>query len=543
MGIWIITILGLIVRLLFINKTEGLWNDEYVSWLVASQPLTNGFWENIKSQCHMPFYYLYLKTFMTIFGQSDLVLRLSSAFAGTASIPVMYLVGKQKNKTTGLLLAFFTAISSFLIYYSQEVRLYSLLFLFSALSLLFTLKVIKKTNLKNLIGLIISDFLILITHTIGFVYVFFNIALVSILLYKNFKKAVLKLWFVISVLCLCSMPLILKIFTTKTFSQWWGSFTPAKFGFLMTDYFSPVLTNLVDSPAKFFYNPSLGFIIFALIPALIAFFWIIKSIIRDKINLFLLLSTIGVLFIMVCASINGRLVFITKYSIEIYPVLLFLAAYGALSFSQKAPKYFLIILFFIIQITYLAASPISAPKIRRSQGHAIVAELINKSNLNKGDIILLEYYPPSRFEKYIDFSNYNVISIDKGNFPQYMSPDADYAKAYNEGKQIYRKIFASNQNPYLKYKIYTDIVKHMKNNQSVLVIMLNSVAFYPSNAMMTIAADDMLYEKTPLLFLVFSHIKTQVFYDLSENLTRIDFKSKGEWAAIKFTKLNNLRKE
>ena len=118
MGIWIITILGIIVRLLFINKTEGLWNDEYVSWIVASQPLTNGFFENIKSQCHMPFYYLYLKTFMTIFGQSDLVLRLSSAFAGAVSIPVMYLVGKQQNKKTGLLLAFFTAISSFLIFYS-----------------------------------------------------------------------------------------------------------------------------------------------------------------------------------------------------------------------------------------------------------------------------------------------------------------------------------------------------------------------------------------------------------------------------------------
>lgn len=69
--------------------------------------------------------------------------------------------------------------------------------------------------------------------------------------------------------------------------------------------------------------------------------------------------------------------------------------------------------------------------------------------------------------------------------------------------------------------------------------MLNSVAFYPSNVMMTIAANDELYQKTPLLFLVFSHIKTQVFFDLSESLTRIDFKSRGDWAAIKFTKLNN----
>ena len=173
MGILIITIIGALLRLLFIDKAEGLWNDEYVSWYTASQPLTNGFLESIKAQCHMPFYYIYLKVFMSIFNDSDLVLRLTSVLAGVAAIPVMYLVGKIKDKQTGTIAAIITALSSFLIYYSQEVRLYSVLFLFSALSLLFTLKFIRKTNKNNLIGLIISNILILFTHTIGFVYVFF----------------------------------------------------------------------------------------------------------------------------------------------------------------------------------------------------------------------------------------------------------------------------------------------------------------------------------------------------------------------------------
>lgn len=539
MCIWIITIVGLIARLLFINKAEGLWNDEYISWLIASQPLTNGFFENVKWQCHMPLYYLYLKVFMTLFGDSDLILRLTSALAGTLSIPVMYFIGLEKDKKTAVFTATLTAISSFLIYYSQEVRLYSLLFLFSAISLLFTLKLLTQPNSKNLAGLIISNILVLLTHTIGFVYVFFNIVFLSIFLYKNFKKAILSLWGIITVICLSISPLVLKIFTTNTFSQWWGNFTPAKFGFLMTDYFSPVLTNLVDSPPNFLYNPSFEFIIFALIPALIGLIWIIKSIIKDKINTALFLSMLGVILVMTIAALCGKLVFITKYSIEIYPALIFLAACGALSFNNKFIKYGLISLFCILHIVYLIVSPVAAPKIRRGQGHAIVADLIKQSNLKKGDIILLEYYPQSRFEKYVDFSDYKVISIDKNNFPLYMSPDTDYEQAFRNGKQIYRQTFAANMNPYLKYKIYNDVVKDMKYNQSVLVVMLNSVAFYPSNVMMTIAADDKLYEKTPLLFLVFSHIKTQAFYNLSESLTRIDFRSKGDWAAIKFTKLNN----
>lgn len=539
MGIWIITIIGVLIRVLFINKAEGLWNDEYVSWFIASQPLTNGFIEGVKSQCHMPFYYLYLKFFMTFFGQSDLVLRLTSVLAGGLAIPVMYLAGLEKDKKTGLFAAVLTALSSFLIYYSQEVRIYSVLFLFSALSLLFTLRLLKNQNKKNLIGLIISDFMILFTHTIGFVYVFFNIIFLSVFLYNNFKKEIQRLWMILAGLCVVICPLIIKIFTTKSFSQWWGSFTPAKFGFLMTDYFSPVLTNLINSPDKFFYSPSAAFMVFALLPALIALFWIIKSLVKSKENIGLFVSAFFTILILCAAALMGKLVFITKYSIEIYPILLYLAAFGAMSINNKTVRYIIISVFCFIQVFYLAISPISAPKIRRPQGHAIVAELINKSNLNKGDIILLEYYPKERFEKYINFTNFKVVSINKGNFAEYLSPNTDYATAYKDGKTIYKDIFSSNENPYLKYKLYKEVIKDMKPNQSVAVVMLNSVAFYPSNVMMTITSDDDLYKKTPLLFLVFSHIKTQVFDDLSESLVRIDFKSKGEWAVIKFTKLNN----
>lgn len=543
MLIGIITILGLLVRLLFIDKAEGLWNDEYISWLIASQPLTNGFVHAVKTQCHMPFYYLYLKFFMAIFGQSDLLLRLTSVLAGVVSIPVMYLVGCEKNKQTGIFAAILTAMSSFLIYYSQEVRIYSVLFLFSALSLLFTLKLLKNPNRKNLIGLIIADLMILFTHTIGFVYVFFNILAVSVLLFKNYKKAIAILWASITVLGLCTMPLAVRIFTTQAFSQWWGSFTPAKFGFLMTDYFSPVLTNLVNSPEKFFYNPTPQFVIFAVIPALIAIFWIVKSLIKDKINTSLLLTAVGTIIVLTAAAIAGKLVFITKYSIEIYPILLFLTACGAISLNNKIVRYLIISIFCLIQVFYLAASPVSAPKIRRGQGHAIVAELLNKAELQKGDVIILEYYAQDRFEKYFDFSDYKVITINKGNFPYYLSPDGNYAKAYKEGKQLYRENFASNTNAYLKYKIYTDIINTLKPNQNVVVVMLNSVAFYPPNVMAAIASDDKIYEKTPLLYLVFSHIKTQVFNDLSESLARINFMSKGDWAAIKFTKLNNSLRE
>ena len=183
-----IVILGLILRLIFINKPDGLWNDEYVSWMIATIPFGHNFIEAVKSQCHMPFYYLYLKFFMALFGKSDILLRLTSVFAGILSIIAMYFTGKEKDEKTGLYCAGFSAISSFLIYYSQEVRLYQILFLFSALSLLYTIKTIKQPNKLNFSLYALFNFLILFTHTIGFVFVFFNLIFLSIKLYKQLRN-------------------------------------------------------------------------------------------------------------------------------------------------------------------------------------------------------------------------------------------------------------------------------------------------------------------------------------------------------------------
>ena len=122
-----------------VDKPEGLWNDEYVSWFVASTPFIKGFWQEVLKQCHMPLYYLYLKPFA---GCSDLVLRLTSVIPSVLSVYVMYLVGKEFSKKTAVYAGLVTAVLSFLVYYGQEVRFYSLLFLFSALLLLFTMKLL-----------------------------------------------------------------------------------------------------------------------------------------------------------------------------------------------------------------------------------------------------------------------------------------------------------------------------------------------------------------------------------------------------------------
>ena len=169
LAILIITVLGLYFRILPYDNVQGLWNDEYVGWYISQQPLFLPFIKGILSQCHMPLYYVCLKIYTAILGNSDVVLRLSSFITGFLSIFVMFFVGNQKNKILGYLCALFTAISAFVIYYSYEVRPYSLIFLLSALSLLYTIKLLEDDkDKKNIIFYILFNVLILLTHTLGF---------------------------------------------------------------------------------------------------------------------------------------------------------------------------------------------------------------------------------------------------------------------------------------------------------------------------------------------------------------------------------------
>ena len=533
-----IVIFGLILRLICINKADGLWNDEYVSYMISAKPFFNGFLDGIKSQCHMPFYYLYLKFFMSVFGQSDILLRLTSVIAGVAAIPVMYFIGKEKDNTLAYLCSGFTAISSFLIYYSQEVRLYSILFLFSALSLLYTIKIIKNPVRKNFILYILFNFLILFTHTIGFVFVFFNLIFLSLNLYEKFKDVIKKVWICAFIGGLILSPLVINVFMTESFSQWWGHFSIARIGFLFTDYFSPVLTNLTNAPDNLFYMPKLA--IYMFIPALIAILGIIKSLINNKFNIQLFSVALFTTIVLIIASISGKLVFITKYSIEIYPILIYLACYGIQTVNKKWLKNSIIVIYCLLSVWYLIKSPQSAPKIRRAEGHKIVADLLNNSELKNGDIILLQYYDKNRFLKYFDFSDYYVVSINKGNFYKYLLDGYSYFDTLSNGKNIYKNIFSTYNNPYFENIINNKIINKLKPGQSVAVIVLDSVSFINPDMMSEITKNETLYSKQPLLFLVFSYIKNKTFYDMAKTLTLTRVERKGRWTLIKFTKLNNL---
>lgn len=535
-----LAVLGTALRLIFIDKPDGLWNDEYISWQIASIPLGQKFIDAVISQCHMPFYYLYLKFFIHFFGNSDLMLRLTSVITGILAIPAMYFVGKEfKNSGLGILCASITALSSFLIYFSQEVRFYSILFLFASLSLLFTLRLGRKQTITNFIFYLIFNLLIIFTHTIGFIFVIFNLIFLSLWLLKTdpkYKKSIIISWCFVLLLGLFASPLGCRVATSHPLSQWWGSFTLSRIGFLITDYFSPVLINIVSAPDNFFFlfgygaKIALNFIIFAILPSIIAIFGAIAGMVKAiKTKEYRILGLFYVflayIVVLIAMAISGKLMFITKYSIEIYPILLLITAFGLNEFKSGWRK-FLIFAFCFLNLFYIITNLNSAPRMHRAEGHKIVADLLKNANLKPGDTILLTYYPKDRFEKYFDFGKYNVISINKGNFSEYLGVDSK-----KDFKQIDKKSFDK--------KFVNDIInipgKKLGRGKKLAVVILNDVAIYSPVQMQVLLSDENQYKKAPFLFLVFSELKNEIFDECLKYLQIQRGEQKGSWTVVTFS--------
>ena len=128
-----ILLLGLGLRLWRLTF-HSLWLDEAVAVNWARLPAAE-LWARtitLSQDSHPPLYYLTLHTWMRLLGDSEIAVRLPSALCGLALVAFIYLLGKALGgRRVGLMAALLAAVSPYLVWYSQEVRMYMLLGLLS----------------------------------------------------------------------------------------------------------------------------------------------------------------------------------------------------------------------------------------------------------------------------------------------------------------------------------------------------------------------------------------------------------------------------
>ncbi len=124
-----IVLLGAFLRVFHLGH-QSLWIDEILTLIVATPKPGYPIWQLLRHNIHGPLHTFVVFLFRQV-STADAWLRLPSALAGIASVPLLYVwVRRRFGERVALGSAFLLAINPLHVFYSQELRNYAFLVFF-----------------------------------------------------------------------------------------------------------------------------------------------------------------------------------------------------------------------------------------------------------------------------------------------------------------------------------------------------------------------------------------------------------------------------
>jgi mannosyltransferase len=314
---------------------QSLWIDEIFTVNIAAPE--NSFaqiFDFLKvNDPHPPFYYFLIHIFFCLFGYTAFVLKLFSAMVGVLGILSIYFLGKEiLNKRVGLIAAYLTTFNYFHIFYSQEGRMYSLLFFTTCLAVLYLLRFIKTPNYKSILLFVMFSTLMAYSHFFG---VFMLISFYGIILFYTMnsddKKNRLKLAIASGLMTIVLyIPAIIVVFSNQQRDSFWIQAPNFKtFDLMLGEFFG--------------YNSTLKALVMVIFGASIIYYFIQRK--RQskahsemgKINpiLLLLVWIFGTILISLIYSFVALPIIVSRYFIGILPAIILLLAILIHNFKVK----------------------------------------------------------------------------------------------------------------------------------------------------------------------------------------------------------------
>lgn len=191
--------------------------------LFHSQQSVKHIFNILKEENNPPFHFLIVHFWIKIFGMSPFSVRFSSVLFSSICAVVIFLIGKISfSKSVGFFSSIIYSLSTLHIYYSHEVRVYSLFCMLYSLSLFFYIKNFKgDSGNKNFLFLFVCNCILLYSHYLGFWLIV--VELVCLILISD--KQLLKKYLVMFIALIISFSPLLYIFlqrlkTTSSNGTW-----------------------------------------------------------------------------------------------------------------------------------------------------------------------------------------------------------------------------------------------------------------------------------------------------------------------------------
>jgi len=328
---WIVAgLIGLGAALRF--ATLGVQSYHHDEIVTASRVLRVGFGHAMDavgfSESAPPLYYALAWIWTQITGTGPWGLRSLSAVAGVATIPVVYLVGRElRTPRTGLVAAALVAVNPMLIWYSQEARAYALLTFFCALSLLYCVRALRVgeevkpgEDKRNFVLWGVFSALALATHY----FAVFPLAAELILLLRRRGRATFAGLWIVALVAVLLAPLVIHQMSYGH-AEWIGSF-PLGHRIWETGatFFIGETGDIIGGPER----PTLAFLPLALAAAAFALL-VLRGEWREKraaaVPLALAALTIAVPLLLALASVSKDFVIARNLLPALVPLLLVVA--------------------------------------------------------------------------------------------------------------------------------------------------------------------------------------------------------------------------
>lgn len=281
---------------------------------------------------HPPLYILLLHFFIQVFGTGVIATRTLSLLFFLATIPYMYIMAKEScDARTALLATIFFSLSPFVMWFSTETRMYTLLTLAATANNVYFLRMLKSGDTSNKFGYFLSALVGLFTHY------FFLLFLTSQMLYRlavawRAKRFPVPYAAILVILGALFAPWAYYVATQGLIAQSQPLLS------------KPNIYNLFAAFVNFlfgFQSLKTQSILISLWPLIVIFFFIVFTSRKRRdirtVGYFLLITFFPILFTFAASYIKP--VFLPRYLIFTLPTLFLLVAWTLTDSSQKFTQY------------------------------------------------------------------------------------------------------------------------------------------------------------------------------------------------------------
>jgi hypothetical protein len=145
---------------------QGFWYDEaYTPVHVLHESLGATLRAMVHSENTPPLWYLIAWADFRVLGSGEVALRLPSALAGIATVPVAWAIGQElAGRRAAIITAALVAVNPLFIWYSQEARAYALFVFTASLALLCFLRAEREPTPGHMAAFAASGVLALLSH-------------------------------------------------------------------------------------------------------------------------------------------------------------------------------------------------------------------------------------------------------------------------------------------------------------------------------------------------------------------------------------------